>query len=215
MKNGHSLSFTVLSLVLTFVLPLLISCGPSVQLTGSWSDRSIQPVRFTKVMVMAIGNDLEKRRLGENGIKAELQKRGFTAVTSLDEFGPDFAKMKDSVQMRRILRDKQFDGALTIRVLNVNERDRWVPGGYYYGPVGFYHGFYGYYYRVWGYYDEPGYVIRDVEVLLESNLYRVDSGELLWSGQSKAFSRDPTPQMATRYAKNIVNDMIAKGVIMR
>ncbi|HTR31550.1 MAG TPA: hypothetical protein VMH27_19895 [Puia sp.] len=215
MKNGHKLSWSVLPLLSIFALPLLISCGPSVRLTASWSDRSIQPVRFTKVLVMAIGNDLEKRRLGEDGIKAELQRHGIAAVTSLDEFGPDFAKMNDSVRMRRILRDKQFDGAVTIRVLNVNEHDRWVPGGYFYGPVGFYRGFYGYYYHVWGYYDEPGYVVKDVEVLLESNLYLVDTGELLWSGQSKAFSRNPTPQMASRYAKNIVNDMIAKGVIAR
>jgi hypothetical protein len=52
-----------------------------------------------------------------------------------------------------------------------------------------------------------------VEVLLESNLYKVQTGELLWSGQSKAFTRNPTPAMAVRYAKNIINDMMDKGVI--
>ena len=118
------------------------------------------------------------------------------------------------MKIRRLLLDKQFDGVLTVRVLNVNEHDRWVPGSLYYGPIGFYRGFYGYYYRTWAYYDEPGYMVTDVEVLLESNLYKVDTGELLWSGQSKAFSRNPTPEMASRYAKNIVNDMITKRVFI-
>ncbi|MES1249717.1 MAG: hypothetical protein ABUL46_03490, partial [Chitinophaga rupis] len=153
-------------------------------------------------------------RLGEDKLKAGLQQHGFTAATSLDEFGPDFAKMNDSVRMRQLLLDKQFDGVLTIRVLNVNEQDRWVPGNFYYGPVGYYRGFYGYYSRVWGYYNQPGYMTTDVEVLLESNLYKVSTGELLWSGQSKAFSRNPTPEMASRYAKNILNDLLSRQVIL-
>jgi hypothetical protein len=214
MQNDNKATFAALSLLLIFSMQLLSSCGPSVQLTASWSDSNVQFARFSKILVMAIGKDLEKRKLGEDKLKTELHKHGLVAVTSLDEFGPDFAKMNDSLRMRRILLDKQFDGVLTVRVLNVNEHGRWVPGSYYYGPVGFYRGFYGYYYRVWGYYGEPGYVTTDVEVLLESNLYKVDTGELLWSGQSKAFSRNPTPEMASRYAKNIVNDMIVKRVII-
>ncbi|HTI07854.1 MAG TPA: hypothetical protein VL832_04830 [Puia sp.] len=213
MKNIKT-RFTVLSLLSIFSLQLFNACGPSVKLTASWSDTGGQPVRFSKLLVMAIGNDLGKRQLGEDQIKAELQRHGFTAAASLDQFGPDFAKMNDSVRMRGTLLDKQFDGVLTVRVLNINEHDRWVPGNYYYGPVGFYRGFYGYYYRVWGYYGEPGYMTTDVEVLLESNLYKVATGELLWSGQSKAFSRNPTPEMANRYAKNIINDLLSRRVII-
>ncbi|MDO6430347.1 hypothetical protein Q4E93_07110 [Flavitalea sp. BT771] len=213
MKKNIKMMLAVQSLVLIFSLQLFISCSPSVKLTASWSDRNVQPVRFSKILVTAIGKDLEKRKLAEDNIKGELQDRGFAAATSLDEFGPDFAKMNDSAAMRGMLLDKAFDGALTVRVLNINEHDRWVPGSFYYAPVGFYRGFYGYYRRVWGYYSEPGYYTTDVEVLLESNLYLLATGELLWSGQSKAFSRNPTPEMARRYAKNIIDDMIDKRVI--
>ncbi|GAA3928949.1 hypothetical protein GO495_06450 [Chitinophaga oryziterrae] len=214
MKKNNKVAFAMLSLLLMISLHLFNSCGPSVHLTSSWNDKNVQPVRFSKILVMAIGKDLEKRKLGEDNIKAELQKNGFTAATSLDEFGPDFAKINDSLKMRGQLQDKHFDGVITVRVLNVDEHDRWQPGNLYYGPVGFYRGFYGYYYRVWGYYAEPGYMVTDVEVLLESNLYKVDTGELLWSGQSKAFSRNPTEGMARDYAKNIVNDMMVRRVII-
>ncbi|MDP4147948.1 MAG: hypothetical protein Q8927_10285 [Bacteroidota bacterium] len=214
MKKIKKARFAVLALLTILSMQLLSSCSPSVQLTASWRNSSIQPARFSKILVMAIGKDLEKRRMGEDNLRLELSEHGFAATTSLDEFGPDFAKMNDSIRMRRILLDKQFDGVLTMRVLSVNEHDRWVPGDVYYGPIGYYHGFYGYYFRVWGYYEQPGYLTKDVEVLLESNLYMVASGDLLWSGQSKAFSRNPTPEMARRYAKNVVKDMISKGAIV-
>lgn len=213
MQTDNKLKFATLALLIGSML-LLNSCSSPVQLTASWNDNHVQPVRLSKILVMAIGKDLWKRKLGEDKIKAELQKHGFTALTSLDEFSPDFAKMSDSVRMRQILLEKQFDGVLTVRVLNINERERWVPDNlYYYGPMGFYHGFYSYYYRVWSYYNEPGYIVKDVEVLLESNLYKTDKGELLWTGQSTSFNRNPTSEMARQYAKNIVDDIIAKKVI--
>ncbi len=201
--------------VVLLLLPLLLllySCHP-VRLTASWNDRNVPPATFKKILVLSIGNDLAKRRLAEDYIKAALIKHGLNAEGSIETFGPGFTKDQDSLKIRRVLLDNQFDGVLTVRKLDVNEHDRWMPGAVYYGPVGFYRGFYGYYYRTWGYYAEPGYMVTEVEVLLESNLYQVQSGRLLWSGQSKALSRNPTPDMAARYARNVVEDIIGKGVI--
>lgn len=196
------------------------SCSSPIKLTASWVDPGISPERFSNILVLSIGKDLEKRRLAEDNIKAELNRNGYTAATSLAVFEPDFAKKYDSVSLRRILLENRFDAVVTVRVLNVQEKDRWVPGNFYYGPGYFgpgayYHGFYGYYFRVYGYYDQPGYMVTDVEVLLESNLYKVETGGLLWSGQSKAFTRDPTPSLAARYARNIVSEMIAKGALAK
>lgn len=201
-------------IVMAALLALTNACTAPVRLTASWSDNSVQPVRFSKIAVLSIGKNLASRRLAEDNIKAELLKHGFNAVAGIDEFGPEFSRTDDSLGMRRELNERHFDGALTVRVVRVDEYERWVPGTVYYGPIGFYRGFYGYYYRTWGYYAQPGYRVTDVEVLLESNLYRVQTGELLWSGQSKAFSREPTPGMAAQYAKNIVGSLIRRNVIV-
>jgi hypothetical protein len=189
------------------------SCEAPVRLSASWVQKDMVPTRFARVFVVSLGKDMEKRKLGEDHIKAELERHSITAVTSLDEFGPDFARM-DTGKMRQVLLDRQFDAVVTIRVLSVSERDRWVPSAGVYGPSAYYRGFYGYYYRFGGYYYESGYVVADVEVLLESNFYRTATGGLLWSGQSKAFYSNPTDAMAGRYAKNIVDDMIGKGVLL-
>lgn len=200
------------------VLPALLTisaCGPSVKLTASWTDTQASQIKFSRILVMSIGKDLAKRKLGEDALCKELRGYGYNAATSLDELGPDFAGRNDSAAMQRLLLDKGFDGVVTIRVLDVNEHDRWVPGGVYYGPVGYYRGFYGYYHRIWGYYADPGYRTTDVEVLLESNFYEVLTERLLWSGQSKAFTRNPTQAMAARYARNIVDELIDKKVLSR
>jgi len=191
---------------------LLYSCEPSVKLTASWSNKNAYPTAFYRVLVVSFGTDLGKRRLGEDHIRAELQRHGLVAVSSLDQFGPNFTEI-DSIKMRGILLDNHFDGVVTIRVLKIDEQDRWEPGIRVLGPVEVYQGYYGYYYRMGRYY-RGGYTVTDVEVLLESNLYRVTNGELLWSGQSRAFSKDPTEAMADRYARNIVEDMIRKHVIL-
>src|SRR5579864_3479415 len=120
MKTINKTASTVLLLAFFSLAMLLYSCSVPVRLTASWSDRNVPPTRFSKVLVLSVGNDLEKRRLGEDNIKAELQKHGITAVASLDEFSPDFAKTNDSLKMRGILLNKQYDGVITIRVLNVN-----------------------------------------------------------------------------------------------
>ena len=206
---------TTLSMLVSIVLLSFYSCQPSVKLTASWAEPNIQPAQPSKVLVVSFGKDLAKRRLGEENVAAELQRHGFTALTSLNVYGPAFAVM-DSIKIRQQLQKSEFDAVITIRVLNIHEHDRWYPGDAYYanGPVGFYRGFYGYFYRVWGYYSDQGYIVTDVEVLLESNLYFVASGRLLWSGQSKAFNRNPTDAMAGKYAKNIVEDMLRKHVLV-
>lgn len=212
MKNNFkSLSANAL-LFFCFAI-LFASCTPAVSLTGSWHDEKVQPARFSKILVLSIGKSLEKRKLGEDKIKAGLQKNGFAAEAGLDIFSPDFSKGFDSASVRRELLDKGFDGVLTMRVLSVQEHDRWVrTAGAYYYPIYTYRGFYRYY-NVYGWYPYTGYMATDVKVLLESNLYNIRTGELLWSGQSTAFSRNPTPRMAEQYAINIIDDMMSKKVI--
>jgi len=186
----------------------LVSCAPAVTLTGTWKAPASTSVKFSHVLVVAIGKDLAKRTLGENMLARELNETGIPAATSLTVFTPAFAAAFDSVTVQQQLKEKGFDGVLTIRVLSIDEQQRWMPGydaPYYYG------GFYRYYYR----YGQYGYgrPVTEVRVLLESNLYDLRTGTLLWTGQSVSISRDPTKQMARQYAKNVVGDLLDKKVI--
>lgn len=203
----------ILSLMTMLTLLGAIGCAPSVHLTASWHDPKEPPAQFSKMLVVAIGRDLRKRQMAETALRDELRKQGFAASCGIDEFGPVYGQDGDSARQMRALMDRGFDGVLTVRVVSVDEHDRWVPGTMYYGPMGYYHGFYGYYHHAWGFYSSPGYTVTDVKVLLESNCYRIETGTLLWTGQSEAFSRNPTKETASQYATNVVDDLLSNKII--
>lgn len=189
----------------------MAACGPRLQMTATWKDENAQPANFNQVLVLAIVKDLQVRQMAEDAIATELRNRGVNAVTSLAQFSPEFNSISDSARIREMLLEKNIDAVLTARVLNIDERDRWMPGGAFPAPFGLYRGFYSYYnFHAFG---NQGFVTTDVEVLLESNFYNLRSNDLVWTGQSTAFTRDPSPELARRYAKNVVDDIFTRNVI--
>jgi hypothetical protein len=62
--------------------------------------------------------------LGEDHIKAEMERHGQIAFTSLDVFGPEFASA-DSLSRRQLLLGKGFDGLVTFRVTSVDDDYAW------------------------------------------------------------------------------------------
>ena len=170
----------------------LHACSP-VQLTSAWSDRNIQPIRFDRILVVSFGRDPAKRKLGEDHIKAELERHGQVAFTSLDVFGPEFASA-DSLARRQLLLGKGFDGLVTFRITSVDDDYAWQVN------------------------SRPNlHLSRTVDeqvVYMMSELYSVRDDKTLWRGRSNSSSADPTEDMAKRYARNIVRDMISKRVFL-
>ncbi|MFI5218961.1 MAG: hypothetical protein ACHQNT_05675 [Bacteroidia bacterium] len=202
---------------------LIISCAPQVELTTSWSNKTAKVKSTPNIMAMALGKDLANRQSAESYLVAYLKNAGYNAIGSLDIFKPEIQKY-DSLTMVSLLKQNSIDLLLTNAVVNVSEKQRYVPGSTYSTPVGTYayptypynyggyYGYYGnrsdYYYRtVYETQTTPGYTVTDVEVLIESNLYDVANSELLWVGQSKSYTKEPTPELFDAFAKVVVSDL--------
>jgi len=168
----------------------LHSCSP-VQLTSAWSDKNEQAMSFSRILVVSFARDTAKRKLGEDHIKAEMVRHGQAAFTSLDIFGPGFADA-DSLSRRQLMLEKGFDGLVTFRILNVD--DDYEPNSLFT--------------------LHPSRSIVEQDVYMSSELYRVKDNKMIWHGQSSSSSTDPTEDMAIRYARNIVRDMIHKRVFV-
>jgi hypothetical protein len=209
---------------------MIISCAPTVELTTSWTNKTAQIKKSPKVMVMALGKDLANRQAAESYIVAELAKGGHNAIASLDIFKPDMAKY-DSVTMVNMLRQNNVDMLLTNAVVDVKETQRYVPGTTEQVPVGTYavenypyysNGYYNYYnYRSTTYntvYETrttPGYTVTDVELLIESNLYDVATSDLLWIGQSKSYTKEPSTELFDSFAKAVVGDLAKNNLLQK
>ena len=83
-------------------------------------------------------------------------------------------------------------------------------------PVGiFYNRFGRYYSTIYDRVYQPGYYTTSTDYFLESNLYDIASGNLLYSVQTKSFDPSSATALASDNSKKIVKDLKEKGVLVQ
>ena len=103
---------------------------------------------------------------------------------------------------------------LTIVLLDKTRERYYTPGQSYYTPYGIYYNrFWGYSRTIYGRIYSPGYYTTDTKYFWESNLYDLESGELLYSAQSQSFDPPSSSILGKEYGRLIVDDLVNKRVI--
>ena len=77
----------------------------------------------------------------------------------------------------------------------------------------YYRGYYGYYDSTWDVVHEPGYYKNHTIVRLETNLYDVGTGELIWSGQSETFNPSSLEDIIDSATKAVAKRLGKEGLI--
>ncbi|RBL93451.1 hypothetical protein DF182_13120 [Chitinophaga flava] len=188
----------------------------STKITSSWRAKDApQLQRDKKIMVMALVPERSRalRSQMENFTVSEFRKRGYNAVSALQEFGPgQFMQMGEKQAIRK-LQGSDVSQVLTIVMVDKGRERSYVPG-YAYSPYGYY-GFWPYYSRWYGTYYSPGYITYNTKYQWEGNLYDLQSGQLLYSVQSQSFDPPSTERMAVLYAQQVVKDMAKRQLLAR
>ena len=199
------------------VLSFIVACSSS-HITHSWKTRDGIPSTFHKILVVGIGSDTElsTRERMEQHLTGDLRDLGYTASSSLEEFGPKAFRNLNEDSMLSKVQEKGFDAVLTVVLLDKSRERYYVPARVYYTPYIIYHR------RFWGYYStmydriySPGYYSVNTKYFWESNLYDVATRELLYSVQTESFDASGSDQLAHEYGKMIVKDMVSKQVIVK
>ena len=95
------------------------------------------------------------------------------------------------------------DAVIITHLIDKEEKETFTRGGdAHRGYYGFYHSRYTYSYA-----RDPGYSSTSKTVRLETNLYDVKTEKLIWSGQSKTFSKDSKDQIINDVIKVVINDL--------
>ena len=104
-----------------------------------------------------------------------------------------------------------FDGVLVSRLLSVNQSQEYVPPSTHTVPTS-YHGYYDYYGTSYALVHEPGYFKTNTTFRLETNLYSVPAGGLVWSGQSETLNpaslTDVIDSMTAAVAKRLKEEKL-------
>lgn len=188
---------------------LLVGCGPSVQLTKTWTDPSLNSDTkpFNKVLVIAQLKDDLTRRIAEDKIVASSSKGNF--VQSYNYLKP--SEQEEKLVISDLARDG-IDGIILMRLTDIEKTTSYTQGATYYGGWGYRGGFYGGY----GYgYGSPGYYQQDKTYYVETNIYDVKSNKLLWTGVVSTTNPSKLDTTLDAIIATVKTELSNKGLIKK
>jgi len=196
---------------------LLIAVGCTTsRITSSWKAEKTNPQKYNKIMVLGLIREADRSLQAkmENHLVSDLSELGYTAVSSLKEYGPKVFDNMDEAAAISKLKNSEIDAVITIVLLDKEKERKYIPGNMYYSPYNYY------YNRFWGYrtalYNriyEPGYYITNTRYFWESNLYDMSTQKLVYSVQTQSFDPANSESMGHEYGQLIVKNMVKLKVL--
>jgi hypothetical protein len=194
--------------VVVVLAALSIACGPSTKIEKSWRDpnTTITPGSWSKVLVVALLKDETTRRLVEDQLVQRLHGKGVPSYNYYVE--KDLDEVKANGFKDNLVKDG-FDGAVVMRLMDVEKETHYVPGNYppYYGRFG------RYYYYSWNSFYNPGFYTTDKIYSVETNVYSFRQDKLIWSGITKTTNPSKTDKMFNEIADVIAAKMRKEGFL--
>ena len=198
-----------------FILLSQLSCSNS-KITSSWKAGNINPGKYDKVLVLGLIRETDRtiREKMEEHLIGDLQRLGYTAVSSMAVFGPAaFTRMTEENAINQVT-EAGADAVLTIVLLDKSKEQRFISGRLPFDGPAYYNRFGGYYTTMYDRIYSTGYYVTDTKYFWESNFYDMSTRQLLYSVQTQSFSPSSSQELGHHYGLLIVNDMIKKHVLM-
>jgi hypothetical protein len=200
--------FLMRKLLLLFIL-ILNSCS-STKIVSSWRepDKEISIQNLNKVLVVALFKSETSAHKAENQMVGYLNGKG---VESYNYFKSNFNKDNEEAIRTRIKKDG-FDGAVTMRLIDVDKEKIYTPGETNYYP-GYYRSFSGYYYNRWNYSTTPGYYTTTKTFTVETNVYSIKMDKIIWTALTETTNPDGLEKLTSEVAKVVYKQMLKEGFV--
>lgn len=187
-----------------------VSCStvPFTKIQSSWIDPEIVDRVPAKVLVIGAARRIEMQEMYEDLFVASLQAIGVEAVSSQGELPtPEKLKKEDIASKAAEL------GVDTILITHVKGVDKTMR---YYAPVysgSQYDRYYRYYHQAYESTRKPGYAVGEEVIRLETNLYDLESEELVMSAETKTFDAERGGKGIQSIIDSLVKEMQKKSVL--
>lgn len=185
-------------------LALLLAGCASTRIVDSWTAPGLTPadLAFRHVVAIAALPDATNQRVAEDALTAAATRTKVSPAYAI--LSP--AERNDPERLRTALTRAGIDGAVTVRLVRVEDKQTYVPGTTH--VVG--GGYYGYYHHV---IVEPGHYRTDTFVHIETTLHDVASGRLLWSGMSESMNPSSVREAIGEVMKAARSDLQKQGLV--
>ena len=198
---------------------LLISCS-SIRVVDSWKNEDLLFFKPQKLLVIGVTDNLTARKIFEEKLKNEFQKRNINAEASTEVLASDFTDSKKSEEeidaMISDLLEKGFDAVIISTVKGVDARTNYTHGyysvNYHWTRLG------RYYYRFQDIYYNPGYYNEFSIYHVETAIYNINEKSdksLLWVGAIKIVDPENITQTVNDYVATILKRLETEKVITK
>jgi hypothetical protein len=179
---------------------LALAACASTSLVETWKAPGAGPLRFNKVLALAVVENESIRSAAEDALRAHL--RSVQAVQSYTLFG--IKELADRERLKERLRQDGFDGVVALRLASSQQSAGWTSSAV---PLEAFWGSYGY-----GAYP-PAEMRVDTVVRVEINVYSLAEDKLIWTGVSESFNPQSAPQLVADIVAAAGKELRRQGLI--
>lgn len=204
-------------ILFTFIaLSFLVSCS-STKIVNSWKDPSttLSSNQINKILFIALVKDESYRRVVEDKLVSLSKGKGVASYAYLT--GSDPAKM-DKADIEKRVKADGFNLVVIMRLLDVKQETRYVPGSgemYGYNGMSGYGGYWGGYSYAAPMYYSPGYYTTDKKYMVETNVYSVEPNKLLWAGTTSSMNPTEINTTTEEIVNAVVENMKKEGFLLK
>jgi hypothetical protein len=191
---------------LPWVAAMVILACAGTDLTTKPIEQTASTGPVSDILVILVADKAETRRYFEGRFVEALKEAGVDAVASADAIPmPSDLELKKDAILQAV--EQYESGAVLIThladIAYTESRSRANPEEY---------GYYSYYGALYRYYHDPGYSRTYATVVLETNLFDVQTESLIWSGRTKSLDRAKV-EIIDDVISLVVRDLLDKKLL--
>lgn len=176
----------------------------AVKFTSTWAAPDARSISFKgkKVAALVVSDDLSLRMSAEEALARELSARGIQGVAAYRTIPTE--ELRDTERAKAWLQREAVAGVVTLRPVSQSKEQRPAVEAMWTSP--YYSTLWGYYPYSWGVVYTVGPPTVDTVVVVESLIFNVATGNLVWGGISEAMN----PKSLQKLVADIVKEAASK-----
>jgi len=184
------------AVTIAFALVLGACAGATTQIDQTWvAPQGQPPQHMQRVATVFLSENVTMRHSAEDKLASDLYQTGVRATPSYTVLG-DAIDPKDMDGIKSRLRDKGFDGMVTMRVIDREQEIESSPS---------YDGYWGYYGAYSGY---GSYTYTETIYRLETTAYDLSTNRAVWSVMTKTTEPDNARELINDTSKVVTRKFV-------
>jgi hypothetical protein len=204
------------ALTIVIVVAAVTLAFSKPKLVMSWKNPSyVTDKKFQRVLALGLSEKTEVRADFEDALAGHLSQTGVTAIPGHAILLRPESTQLDLNYLKAQIVEHKIDAVVVSRLIKVENKVTYIPGGPSVSPFPYYTTFYGYYRVVYPVVYSPDYLREEKKVRIETNLYSTASpdGDLVWTGVTDTFNPSSIHKTINGLVKLVVKEMRSEGVL--